>query len=54
MEPYVEVLRTNVCSRCDFHSPDGSCEKRDKLECALDRYYPLVIEKVHSMKTFVD
>lgn len=54
MEPYVKILRNTVCSRCDEQSEDGSCEKRDKLECALDRYYPLVIEKVHSMKMFVD
>jgi len=54
MEPYVNALRTNICSRCEYRSPDGSCQRREKLECALDRYYPLVIEKVQSMKMFVE
>lgn len=54
MEPYVNALRTTVCLRCEHASSDGSCRKRDHLECALDRYYPLVIEKVQSMKMFVD
>ena len=54
MEPYVNALRNNICSQCGYRSADGSCHKREKFECALDRYFPLVIEKVHSMKMFVD
>lgn len=54
MEPYVDALRSSVCSQCASRSADGTCQKREKLECALDRYYPLVIEKVHSMKMFAE
>lgn len=54
MEPYVSALRTTICPQCEHMSADGSCHKRAKLECALDRYYPLIIEKVHSMKMYVE
>ena len=50
MEPYVEALRTTVCNQCAYRSPDGSCQKRERLECALDRYYPLVIEVIESVR----
>lgn len=48
-EAYVNSLRRNVCILCDQQNADGSCGKRNQLECALDRYYPLVIEVVESM-----
>ncbi len=53
VERQVGAMRIAVCSRCPDQREDGICEKRNALECALDRYYPLVLEKVHSMKTFV-
>ncbi len=42
----VERLRSRVCSACEQQSPDGRCELRDDVECALDRYFPLVIEAI--------
>lgn len=49
-EAYVNSLRRNVCILCDYQREDGTCGRRNQLECALDRYFPLVIEVVESMK----
>jgi len=43
---YVAKLRERVCSICEHQSPGGRCDMREDLECALDRYFPLVIEAV--------
>ena len=43
-DAYLGALRRHVCILCDWQTPDGVCKKRNDLECALDRYYPLVIE----------
>ncbi len=45
-DEYVQALRTVVCSRCRHQDGKGNCWKRNRLDCALDRYYPLVIEIV--------
>jgi hypothetical protein len=45
---YVNSLRRNVCALCDEQKEDGTCRKRDQLECALDRYFPIVIEVVEA------
>jgi hypothetical protein len=51
MEPYIEVLRRNVCANCLHQSPDGTCSFRSNVDCGLDRYFPLIvvaIEEMHS------
>lgn len=50
-EAYVNSLRRNVCILCEYQREDGTCGRRTQLECALDRYFPLVIQVVESMKT---
>lgn len=47
---YVNALRNQVCSQCDGQRADGTCSKRETLECALDRYYPLVVEAIESVR----
>ncbi len=47
---YVTALRKTVCANCDFQTPDLFCGKRSKLECALDRYFPLVVEIIETVK----
>ena len=42
-DEYLKAIRTNVCMQCENQSLEGTCAKRDAVECALDRYYPLVI-----------
>jgi hypothetical protein len=48
-DAYVHALRRNVCILCDWQREDGTCGRRTNLECALDRYFPLVIQVVESM-----
>jgi hypothetical protein len=49
-QDYVEALRANVCANCEHQFSNGVCKKRDTLECALDRYLPVVIEVIESVK----
>jgi len=49
-QDYVNTLRANICAQCEHQFPDGECKKRDTLECALDRYLPVVIEIIESVK----
>jgi hypothetical protein len=51
LESYVTTLRQNVCSLCKHQASDSSCRKRHELECALDRYYPLVVEIIETVQS---
>ena len=46
-DDYVRTLRERICSVCQ-QTPDKVCRKRQTLECALDRYYPLIIDVAES------
>ena len=48
IDVYINSLRKDVCTHCDWQKPDATCQKRTDLECALDRYYPLVLEIIES------
>lgn len=45
----VAKLRERVCSVCLHQSPDGRCDLRDDVECALDRYFPMVVEAIREV-----
>jgi|WetSurMetagenome_2_1015567.scaffolds.fasta_scaffold323404_2 hypothetical protein len=47
---YIIPLRVNVCTECSHQMPDGQCRFREKVDCALDRYYPLVVEAIEEIK----
>jgi hypothetical protein len=47
-EDYVNALRHNICAQCHHQMSNGICVKRDTLECALDRYYPLLVDVIES------
>lgn len=51
---YVEAIRSNVCSVCNEHEADGSCETRQQVQCALDAYLLPVVEAIEEAtgKTF--
>lgn len=49
MEPYVAALRANVCSICRYEASDDSCKVRNEVNCALDRYYPLVVQAIEDV-----
>ncbi len=44
--PYEEQLRLKVCSRCKNQSSNGECTLRRYVDCALDRYFPLIVEVI--------
>ena len=46
IDPYVDVLRDRVCAACHYEDDHGSCPCRDNIDCALDTYYPLIVEVV--------
>ncbi len=52
-QDYVTALRANVCKSCGHQYATGVCRKRDTLECALDRYFPVVIEVIETIRTSV-
>lgn len=51
-EEYVRALRSSICARCPGQGENGVCRKRDHLECALDRYYSLVLDMVEDVKAW--
>jgi len=48
MEPYEDALRRKVCSACAL-SDGAQCSRRTEVECALDRYYPVIVETVEEL-----
>ena len=50
MDAYVAALRRHVCILCEHQGADMKCKKRSDLECALDRYYPLVVEIIETVR----
>ncbi len=48
IDPYVDLLRDQVCASCHFEDDHGSCPCRDQVDCALDTYYPLVVETIET------
>ena len=50
IEPYIEALRQHVCANCKHRSSDGTCTFRSNLDCGLDRYFPLVIEAIETVR----
>ncbi len=50
IDGYIERLRSGICAHCDSQNADLVCSKRNHLECALDRYYPLVIEIIEQVR----
>ena len=46
IEPYEEQLRKRVCGVCREQAADGTCRLRDEVDCALDRYFPLIVQVI--------
>lgn len=47
---YLEQLRSKVCRECTHQSADGACSLRDNVDCALDRYFPLIVEVIEEIR----
>ena len=48
MEPYEAALREKVCSGC-VQLQGGKCLTRDHVDCALDRYLPMIVQAVEEL-----
>jgi hypothetical protein len=49
MVPYETALREQVCGACIHQSADKRCRLRDDVECALDRYFPLIVQTIEGL-----
>ena len=54
VQDYTDELRKIVCGRCAYVSPNGYCAARSALDCALDRYFPMVIEEIERLDSASD
>jgi hypothetical protein len=43
---YIRAIRQHVCSVCYEQGPDGECETRKQVRCALDAYLLPVIDAI--------
>ena len=46
IDPYVEKLRETICADCKMQDTEGNCGMRDHADCALDDYFPMIVEIV--------
>ncbi len=46
MDDHIAALRGAVCQKCRTKDGDDYCYLREDANCALDRYYPLIVELV--------
>jgi len=44
--PYEDQLRSKICGVCVHQSKTGECSIRNDVECALDRYFPLIVQVI--------
>jgi hypothetical protein len=49
MDDYVRELRAITCAQCSHESVNGYCMLRKDVDCALDRYFPLVVEAIEEV-----
>src|SRR3989304_8405270 len=40
LDPYIDALHKSVCVKCEFAKPDGSCEKRERVDFCFDPSFP--------------
>jgi hypothetical protein len=46
IQQYIGAIRRDVCSVCLDQEPDGSCERRRQVRCALDAYLVPVVDAI--------
>jgi hypothetical protein len=46
IDAYEAQLRKTVCNHCAHQSLDGVCSLRNDIDCALDRYFPLIVQVI--------
>ncbi|HEY2931948.1 MAG TPA: hypothetical protein VGK99_09380 [Acidobacteriota bacterium] len=48
MKPYVERLRSDVCTVCNAPRWRGNCQVTSEGLCAVDAYLPVIIEEIEA------
>lgn len=46
IDPYVDSLRDRVCGACHFQDDHGCCPCRENVDCALDTYFPIIVDVI--------
>lgn len=49
-DKYYELLREKICGSCRSGSTGKNCYLRDDANCALDRYFPLIVETIRKVE----
>ncbi len=50
MDEYVDAIKAQVCSECRNENLDGSCTFRERGECGLWTYLPLVVDAIEEVR----
>ena len=53
LEPYIAALRKNVCATCQYEGTNGTCNVRNRIDCALDRYFPMIVETLQETRSHI-
>lgn len=51
MNKYLAALKKNICSVCVDSNHEGVCQLSDQEICAVERFYPQIVEIVHSVES---
>ena len=51
MDDYVAAIEVAVCGHCAEQDAEGHCDRRDRAECGLYTYLPLVVDAIEEVKS---
>jgi hypothetical protein len=54
MDDYVTAIEAAVCARCPEQDGEGRCGRRDRADCGLYTYLPLVVDAIEEVKGGLD
>jgi hypothetical protein len=49
MDEYAEALQSEICSRCTHQDGAGACRLRNRGECALAVYLPIIVDVIEEI-----
>jgi hypothetical protein len=49
MDEYVAAVEAQICGRCTEQDAQGLCQLRQKGECALSTYLPLIVDAIEEV-----
>jgi hypothetical protein len=50
MDDYVTAIERAVCAQCAEQDADGRCGRRDRVECGLYTYLPIVVDAIEEVR----